>query len=95
MVNKAGVAFCLDLKTGEEVWHQRLKGPCWASTIGAGDSIYFFGVSGTVEVYSAVDTPRKIAENHLSEESRLYGIAVDAGKLVLRFGRRLACIQQV
>ena len=94
MVNKAGVAFCLDLKTGEEVWHQRLKGPCWASTVAAGDSIYFFGVNGTVEVYSAVDTPSKIAENDLSEESRLYGIAVDEGKLVLRFGRRLACIRQ-
>ena len=30
----------------------------------------------------------------LSEESRLYGIAVDEGKLVLRFGRRLTCIRQ-
>lgn len=94
MVNKAGVAFCLDLKTGQEVWHQRLKGPCWASSLAAGDAIYFFGVNGTVEVYSAADTPSKIAENHLSEESRLYGFAVDDGKLVLRFGRRLACIQQ-
>lgn len=94
MVSKAGVAFCLNLKTGEEVWHQRLKGPCWASTIAAGDSIYFFGVNGTVEVYSATDTPSKIAENDLSEESRLYGIAVDEGKLVLRFGRRLTCIRQ-
>lgn len=93
MVNKAGVAFCLDLETGQEVWHQRLKGPCWASSIAAGDSIYFFGVKGTVEVYDTADTPSKIAENHLSEESRLYGIAVDEGKLVLRFGRRLTCIR--
>lgn len=94
MVNKAGVAFCLDLETGREVWHQRLKGPCWASTIAAGDSIYFFGVNGTVEVYRAADTPSKIAENRLSEESRLYGLAVYDGKLVVRFGRRLACIRQ-
>ena len=95
MVNKAGVAFCLDLETGQEVWHQRLKGPCWASSIAAGNSIYFFEVNGTVEIYRAADTPSKIAENHLSEESRLYGIAVDDGKLVLRFGRRLTCIQAV
>ena len=94
MVNKAGVAFCLDLNTGQEVWHQRLKGPCWASSIAAGDSIYFFGVKGAVEVFKAADTPSKIAENRLSEESRLYGIAVDDGKLVLRFGRRLTCIRQ-
>ena len=94
MVNKAGVAFCLDLKTGQEVWRQRLKGPCWASSLAAGDSIYFFGVNGTVEVYSAADSPSKTAENQLSEESRLYGIAADDGKLVLRFGRRLTCIRQ-
>ena len=94
MVNKAGVAFCLDLETGQEVWHQRLEGPCWASSIAAGDSLYFFGVNGTVEVYSPADFPSKIAENKLSEESRLYGIAVDEGQLVLRFGRRLTCIRQ-
>ena len=112
MVNKAGVAFCLDLKTGQEVWHQRLKGPCWASSIAAGDfvysesmepsrsiarrtALYFFGVDGTVEVYRAADSPSKVAENSLSEESRLYGIAVDDGNLVLRFGRRLTCIYAV
>ncbi len=95
MVNKAGVAFCLDLKTGQEVWHQRLKGPCWASSIAAGGFVYFFGVDGAVEVYRAADSVSKVAENRLSEESRLYGVAVNDGKLVLRFGRRLACINAV
>ena len=94
MVNKAGVAFCLDLKTGHEVWHQRLKGPCWASSIATDDSIYFFGVDGTVEIYRVADSPSKLAENRLSAASRLYGVAVQHGKLVLRFGRRLACILQ-
>ena len=94
MVNKAGVAFCLDLKTGREMWHQRLKGPCWASSIATDDSIYFFGVDGTVEIYRAADSPSKVKENRVSEETRLYGVAVNDGKLVLRFGRRLACIRQ-
>ena len=94
MVNKAGVAFCLDLKTGQEVWHQRLKGPCWASSIATDDSIYFFGVDGTVAIYRVADSPSKLAENRLSAASRLYGVAVQHGKLVLRFGRRLACILQ-
>ncbi|MYC81441.1 MAG: PQQ-binding-like beta-propeller repeat protein [Acidobacteria bacterium] len=94
MVNRVGVAFCLDLETGQEIWHQRLKGPCWASTIGIGDFIYFFGVDGVVEVFRAADMPVKIAENRLSAQSRLYGVAVENGRLVLRFGRRLACIRQ-
>lgn len=94
MVNRVGVAFCLDLKTGQEVWRHRLKGPCWASTIGIGDSVYFFGADGVVEVFRAADMPVKIAENRLSAQSRLYGVAVQNGRLVLRFGRRLACIRQ-
>ena len=94
MVNRAGVAFCLDLVTGRNLWHHRLKGPCWASAIGIGELVYFFGVDGVVEVFRAADMPVKIAENRLSAQSRLYGVAVQNGRLVLRFGRRLACIQQ-
>lgn len=94
MVNRVGVAFCLDLKTGQELWHQRLNGPCWASTIGMGEFIYFFGLDGVVEVFRAADTPVRIAENRLPAQSRLYGVAVEEGRLLLRFGRRLACIRQ-
>lgn len=92
MVNKSGVAFCLRLDTGERLWLQRLRGGCWASSIACGDCVYFFGVDGAVEVYRAADKAEKIAENRLSEESRLYAAAVAPGRLLLRFGRRLACI---
>jgi len=34
-VNKVGVAFCLDLKTGEERWRARLGGEVWASPLAA------------------------------------------------------------
>ena len=74
------------------LWHQRLKGPCWASSIGTQDFVYFFGVDGVVTVYRAMDSALKVAENQLSEESRLYGIAVSEERLILRFGRRLACV---
>ena len=94
MVNRVGVAFCLDLATGQRLWHQRLKGPCWASSIGTGDFVYFFGVDGVIEVFRVADMPVKIAENRLPARSRLYGVAVQNGRLILRFGRRLACIRQ-
>lgn len=94
MVNKSGVAFCLRLDNGERLWLQRLRGGCWASSIACGDRVYFFGVDGAVEVFRAADKAEKIAENRLSEESRLYAAAVAPGRLLLRFGRRLACIAE-
>ena len=92
MVNKAGVAFCLNVDSGQEIWHTRLEGQCWASPIAARNHVYFFGTDGVVEIYRTTDSAEKIAENRLSEESRLYGVAVSGGMLLLRFGRRLACI---
>lgn len=94
MVNKAGVAFCLDAESGAEIWHQRLRGPCWASSCGCGEAVYFFGVDGDVEVFRAVDAPFKLAENKLREDSRLYGYAVASDRMILRYGRRLACVAE-
>ncbi len=56
MVNKAGVAFCLDADTGQKVWHGRLKGQFWTSPIGCDDRIYFFGVDGLTEVVKVTDS---------------------------------------
>jgi outer membrane protein assembly factor BamB len=92
MVNKVGVAFCLEAESGAEIWHQRLRGPCWASAFGCGDTVYFFGVDGAVEVFRAGDAPEKLAENELREESRLYGYAVASDRMILRYGRRLVCV---
>ncbi len=94
MTNKAGVAFCVDSETGVEVWRERLSGACWASPVAVGGHVYFFGVDGVTAVYRAGDKPVKVAENSLPEESRLYGLAVAGDRLVLRFGRMLACIRE-
>jgi len=93
MSNKVGVAFCLDADTGEEIWKTRLKGGCWASPMGADGVVYFYGVDGAVELFdAAADAPKKIAENQLEEESRLYGAAASDGRLVLRYGRRVVSV---
>lgn len=92
MVNKAGVAFCLREDTGEGVWHSRLSGQCWASSIGCGERVYFFGVDGLTEVVSAGDTYARVSENRLSVEGRLYGAAIVERGLLLRYGRDLVRI---
>ena len=89
MVSKAGVAFCLDIESGEELWRSRLEGPNWASPIGLKDRVYFCGVNGVTEVIEAGASFTRIARNSLSEESRLYGTAVAEDCLLLRYGRRL------
>ena len=95
MVSKAGVAFCLDIESGQEIWRSRLEGPSWASPIGLKDRVYFFGVNGVTEVVEEGASFTRIARNSLSEESRLYGTAVAEDCLLLRYGRRLIKVAAV
>ncbi len=47
-VNRSGVLYCLDLKTGQEHYAKRLGGSIWATPIAAAQQILFFGKDGTV-----------------------------------------------
>lgn len=89
MVNKAGVAFCLREDTGEGVWHARLDGQCWASSIGCGERVYFFGVDGLTQVVAAGDEFALVSANRLSVEGRLYGTAIVDDGILLRYGQDL------
>ncbi len=88
-VNKVGVAFCLDLKTGEERWRARLGGEVWASPLAAGDRIYFFGVDGKTFVMRAGAKMGQLAVNELTGVERVYGVAAVDRALLLRSGRKL------
>jgi outer membrane protein assembly factor BamB len=88
-VNKVGVAFCLDLQTGVEIWRERVGGECWASPLAAGDRIYFFTNEGVTTVMRDGAKPEPMAKNLLSEVERIYGIAAVDGALLLRSGRKL------
>jgi len=55
-INSSGVIYCLDLKTGKELFSKRLPcGPCWATPIPVGDRIYAFGKDGVTTVLQASD----------------------------------------
>jgi outer membrane protein assembly factor BamB len=64
-VNSVGVVYCLEQKTGKQVYAERIAGECWASPIGAGERIYFFGKSGVTTVLKAGPKFEKIAVNQL------------------------------
>ena len=49
-VNRSGVVFCHDFKTGEQCYSERLSQSCWATPFSIGNRIYFFGKNGTTDV---------------------------------------------
>ena len=83
MVNDGGVLTCLDAKTGEEVWKNRLTDSYSASPIAAGGRIYFFSEDGRATVIEAGREFKKVAENMLSD-GFMASPAVDGKALYLR-----------
>ncbi len=64
-VTKAGVVHCMDLKSGEVRFAERLESPCWATPIAVGDLVYFFGKDGTTTVLRSGPKYEKVAANRL------------------------------
>ncbi len=92
LVNRAGVAFCLDEKTGENLWNHRLGESCWASPLGACGRVYFFAKSGKTTVVEASPELKVLAENELPTEPPVYGVAVVEGRILVRTGSQLTCL---
>jgi len=67
MVNDAGIASCLDAKTGEEVWHDRIDGDYSASPIYADGRIYFFSEEGWTTVLAPGRQFKVLARNQLPD----------------------------
>lgn len=64
-VSDGGIGFCLDARTGEEVWKERFSGQFSASPLYADGRIYFPDESGRVLVIAPGRKFRQLAENHL------------------------------
>jgi outer membrane protein assembly factor BamB len=94
-VSDRGIATCLDGKTGEELWRQRLDlGEYVSSAVAAGDYVYFTSVEGVTTVVLADRRFTLVARNDLHEEV----IATPAfanGELYLRTRTRLYRIGEV
>ena len=92
MVSDAGVASCLDAKTGKEHWRERLGGQHWSSPLSADGKIYFQNVEGTGFVVRAGTRYELLARNAL-EEKTLASYAVSDAALFIRTEKRLYRIQ--
>jgi outer membrane protein assembly factor BamB len=83
VVNDAGIATCLDAKTGHVYWQQRLGGAYSASPVFADGRIFFLAEEGIATVVAPGKEFRKLATNTL-DGSTLASIAVAAGSLFIR-----------
>jgi outer membrane protein assembly factor BamB len=84
-VSDRGVATCLDARTGEEHWQQRIEGEYWASPLFADNKIYFQDKFGTGVVIAAGPEYRELGRNMLGENDRTFAsYAVWDGALFIR-----------
>lgn len=88
MVSDNGIASCLDAKTGETIWQQRLGGNYSASPILANGNLYFLNEAGTTFVVKAAREYQVVAENTLPERT-LASFGVLGDSLLVRGDKHL------
>ncbi len=79
-VNRAGVVFCCDFKTGKQCYSQRITQSCWATPLTVGDRIYFFGKSGITDVVETGPEFKLLSSNELwdSEDEKIDSKLIDS-----------------
>lgn len=107
-VNASGVLYALDLETGEEQFAERLAGSVWATPLGIGQQVFFFGKDGQVTVLNLSGTSHEIttwnslpadpqanegAEENAQSQSVLYGVSWCDDLMLFRRGDRLIAVQ--
>jgi outer membrane protein assembly factor BamB len=95
-IGQDGIAACMNLKDGNTLWEERLKGPgsrgsSWSSMLLADGKIYVPNQSGDVFVLRAAPKFEILATNTVSEPTNASLAAAD-GELYLRTDKALWCI---
>ena len=92
-VNDRGIVWCLDAKTGKEIWGpQRIQhGIYSASPVLADGKIYITSEDGVTTVFRAGPKFELLAENNM-EDYTLSSVAISGGQIFLRTEQFLYCI---
>jgi outer membrane protein assembly factor BamB len=83
IVNDAGIASCLDARTGKLHWRERLDGGFYASPLAADGRIYFFDTAGKTTVIRSGPKFEVLATNNLDEKIMASPAVVDRA-IILR-----------
>jgi outer membrane protein assembly factor BamB len=93
MIGDTGIASCVEAKTGNIVWQQRIGGEYSASPVYADGKIYLFSEDGKTTVLKPSRTFEKLAENKL-DEGFLASPAIAGRALFLRTRTHLYRIEK-
>ncbi len=91
LTSDGGVATCLNAKTGEALWRERLGRHFSASPISASGLVYFLSDKGVMTVVRPGPSLEIVARNELGERT-FASPAVSSGRLFLRSEQHLYCI---
>jgi outer membrane protein assembly factor BamB len=96
ILNDPGIAQCIELKTGREVWNERLKGPGptgqnWSSIVISEGKCYAVNQGGDAFVFKASPNFELLATNPMGEKV-IGSIAVSDGQLFIRGHQHLFCV---
>ena len=82
MVSDQGTATCLDAKTGEVKWTERIPGTYTASLMVRGDTVYAFADDGKTVLFKAADAFEEVGRNQLGGRTQATPAAVGGGLIV-------------
>ena len=88
LVTDAGIASCLDARTGDILWQQRLNGTFSASPVFADGRIYFLAEDGVATVLAPGRQYRRLATNTL-DGATLASMAIAGGSIYVRSATHL------
>jgi outer membrane protein assembly factor BamB len=91
LTSDGGIATCLNAKTGDSVWRERLGRHFSASPISVAGLVYFLSDRGIMTVVKPGPSFESVARNELGEKT-FASPAVSGGRLFLRGEQHLYCI---
>lgn len=92
LADAPGFLECLDAKTGQEIWKERVEGNLWGSMLLAGDRLYVTSLEGTTYILAAAPKFQLLGKNEINEPTYA-ALAASNGELFLRTWKHLYCIQ--
>jgi outer membrane protein assembly factor BamB len=91
-ITEQGIAMCLDGKTGEILWQERIGGNHSASPVHAGGHVYFTSEEGETTVIKAAPKFEVVATNRVDGGMVQASMAISRGQIFLRTADSLYCI---
>jgi outer membrane protein assembly factor BamB len=89
-----GIVSCVDAKSGEQRWSERIGGNVSTSPVIAGDKLIGIAEDGTVTVLSATSNFKKFGEVKLGETTRSTPL-VSTNYILLRSDSKLVCVGRI